>query len=250
MEPSPANFEVRVKTSKDEYLAGERLEALVDGWYLFGAPMADAAYEVKLRLQPGRFDPPGWEGFTFGLGWWEEGRVHSESRLLAVSTGALDGQGKAAFEALLDAAGGFRPLSATLEAGVWSPERQRLFGRVSALVHPADLYLGIRAGRTFLDKGRTYSAQIAAVRPDGKPVEGVAIQGRLIRRDFERPKGRDRRKAWNGSASREVTVATFFTSAKTTAAWSHPIEEAGFHLLRLRRKTRGCLCAAPIPSIP
>ncbi|MBI5243753.1 MAG: hypothetical protein HY922_08735 [Elusimicrobia bacterium] len=230
----PAVFEVKVRSSKDEYLAGDLFEAFIDGWYLFGAPMAQAPFDAKLRLEPGSFQPPGFEGFAFGPGWWEETSRY-EGRLLAASTGTLDSQGKTAFKAILDPGSAERPLMAALEASVMSPERQRLSGRASAVAHRANLYLGIRAKKTFIDKGQDYSAEIVAVRPDGTPAEGLTVEGKLMRRDWfsVQKAGLGGRLEWV-SERRDVEAATFsFTASKTTFTWTHSVDQVGLHTLRL-----------------
>ena len=233
----PASFEVKVRSAKDEYLAGDGFDASIDGWYLFGAPMAEAPYEAKLRLEPGRFQPPGYDAFAFGPPWWEEAERY-EGRLLASTTGMLDAQGRASFEALLAPEKAERPMIAALEASVSSPERQRLFGRVSAVVHRANLYLGIRPKKTFLEKGQDYSAEIVALRPDGKPAPSIGVEGKLVRRDWfsVQKAGLAGRLEWV-SERRDVEVATFsFLSGRSTFTWTSPAEKVGLHYLRLSAK--------------
>ena len=119
------------------YLAGDGWSAGIEGWWLFGAPMAGEKASWSLRLEPAYWTPPGWEGFDFSPGWH---RRHAETgRLLASGEATLDGQGKSSVSAKLDPGAGLGAVSAQFEASVTSPERQRLFARGSSMVHRADL---------------------------------------------------------------------------------------------------------------
>ncbi|HVE12215.1 MAG TPA: MG2 domain-containing protein, partial [Elusimicrobiota bacterium] len=232
----PASFEVHAAPGKGEYLAGEAFSAAIDGWYLFGAPMADAPYEWKLRLSPSAFTPPGFEGYSFEPGWWEED--HRESRLLASGTGMLSAQGKGEAAATLDLAGSVRPMAATLEASVMSPERQRLFGRAAAIVHGANLYLGVRPSKTFLEKGQPWSADLAAVRPDGSPAQGTEVSASLIRRQWlsVQKAGLGGRLEWV-TEQKDTEVSSFtFVASRSTTSWSYTPTAVGQYLLKLSGK--------------
>jgi len=68
----PASFEVHVTPEKPSYFANETFKAVIDGWYLFGAPMTEADVDWTLRLSPSSYSPPGFDEFSFGSGWWDE----------------------------------------------------------------------------------------------------------------------------------------------------------------------------------
>src|SRR5262249_16937784 len=48
----PASFEVHVTPEKPFYFGNDTFKAVIDGWYLFGAPMTEADVDWKLRLNP------------------------------------------------------------------------------------------------------------------------------------------------------------------------------------------------------
>lgn len=228
----PASFEVRAVPLQEHYVAGEKLEASVDGWYLFGAPMADAPAEWKLRLEPGRFSPPGREEYDFGPAWWEEGQ-EMESRLLASGEGKLDDKGKLRVESVLATDGARRTITATLEASATSPERQRLSGRGSVSVHPAAVYPGLKPLKYFVEKGKPLACDMIVVSPDGKPAEGVALTARLTRRFWQsvQKTGVGGRLEWV-SERRDVVVATrTFTSGKDPVRFEEEAAETGQYLL-------------------
>ncbi|MDD5628129.1 MAG: MG2 domain-containing protein [Elusimicrobia bacterium] len=227
----PATFEVKVAPGLSSYLVRDTYTAVLDGWYLFGAPMPEAPADWSLRLEPSGYEPPGYAGYDFSPGWWrQEARA---GRVAGSGAGRLDGQGKLQVRAFLDPAGSNGPLAAVLEAGVTSPERQRLFGRATAVVHPAELYFGIKPGSYFAEQGKDWSAQIVAVRPDGTPARGLAAQYQLVRRDWlsAQRAGVGGRLEWV-TEQRDTTVATgTWTTDGSTSAWTHAVAQPGEYFL-------------------
>lgn len=227
----PASFEVKVAPGASSYIDGDEYVGVIDGWYLFGAPMTDAPVDWKLRLQPSAFTPPGYDGFDFSPGWWrQQGRM---GRLAASATGKLDAKGKMKMQAQLSLGKNAGPMAAVLEAGVSSPDRQHLFGRATVIVHPANLYLGIRPSASFLEKGNEWRGDIVAVRPDGVRVAGIPVQGKLIRRDWlsVQRTGLAGRLEWV-SEQREVSVTTFsYKSDASTRTWSFTPDQPGQYFL-------------------
>lgn len=232
----PASFEVHVTPGREYWVAGDTYTATVDGWYLFGAPMSEAPVDWTLRLEPSYFAPPGYEGFDFAPGWWE--RTAETGRLAGSGSARLEGRGKARIEALLHLGNSRRPMAAAFEAGVASPDRQRLFGRSVTTVHPAELYLGLRPSKTFLEAGKPLTTQVVSVRPDGARVEGAAVEGRLVRRDWlsAQRAGVAGRLEWV-SEQRDTTVSTFsFVSTKDTFTWTTVPAAPGQYFLTVGAK--------------
>lgn len=226
----PAVFEVKARSLEPGYVAGEKFRAAVEGWYLFGAPMAGSRADWTLRLESASYAPPGREGFRFGSDF-SGGRV---DRLAGSGQLELDGKGKGAAEVALDKAfgGGGNALRASFEAGVTDPERQRLFGRASAWVHRANLYFGIRASGGFAEAGKPWSAEIAAVRPDGSPAAGISGSGRMVKRQWlsSRRAGLGGRLEWV-SERKDTEVSSFtFSSSASAGAWSFVPEEGGYYI--------------------
>ena len=232
----PASFEVRVAPERDSYLAGDEYRASVEGWYLFGAPMTEAKMDWKLRLEPWSFSPPGFEGFNFSAGWWE--RTSETGRLAGSGSASLDGQGRAPVSAKLDPGNLRGPMAAVLEAGVASPDRQRLFGRALTVVHRADLYLGVRSSSRFLEKGQAYRAEVVALRPLGKAAENAAVSGKVVRRDWlsVQRAGVAGRLEWV-SEQRDLEVSSFsFTSSRDTFTWTWNPDRPGQYFLSVTAK--------------
>jgi uncharacterized protein YfaS (alpha-2-macroglobulin family) len=229
----PASFEVKVTPGAESFLAGDYFRAVVDGWYLFGAPMPGAAVDWSLRLEPGYYSPPGWEGFQFHS--FRETRYERRGRLQVSSTAVLDSRGKLAVSSELDPGNLTGPMTAAFEASVTSPDRQKIFGRVTAVVHGADLYIGIKPARNFLEKGEEWKAELVLVHPDGKLAPGIAATGRVIRRQWlsTRRAGFAGRLEWI-SEQKDQEVAKFnFTSGDKPWVLIHKPAEPGYYIVEV-----------------
>lgn len=227
----PATFDVRVSPEKDAFKADDTFSAVVDGWYLFGAPMVEQPVQWKVRLQDTYFQVPGFDGFSFSSGWWNNS-FNSSNQLVASGEGKLNDQGKINLSVPLTERRGYGPKQILLEASVTNPERQRLFGRASALIHGADLYLGLRSRSYFIEKSKSWSVDVVALRPDGLWAKDRPIVGRLTRKDWQsvRRAGVGNRWEWV-TEQRDVVVATVtWTSAFSTKSWTFTPEQAGQHI--------------------
>jgi len=223
----PAAFEVKAAPARASWLAGDAYEAGVEGWWLFGAPMAGEKAAWTLRLEPSGYQPPGWPDFSFAPAWRK--RRAETGRLLASGEAALDDRGRLAVGAPLDPGDALGPLQAELEASVVSPERQRLFARASSVVHRADLYYGIKADAGFVEKGQTWSAAVAAVRPDGRRVETLGADWTLRRREWlsvERA-GVAGRLEWVSEQRETVVSSGTFAASPSTWTWSWRADKPG-----------------------
>lgn len=223
----PASFEVKVFPGADAYVAGDTYTATVEGWYLFGAPMSGAPADWKLRLEPGSFAPPGFEGFSFSAPSDESGLM------LGGASGALDERGRLALR-VPTAPGRRRTMVAVLEAGAVSPERQRLFGRATTVFHPSSAYAGVRLPRLFLDKGKSLDAQVVAVAPDGAWAPGLSGTVELTRHDWlsVRRAGVAGRLEWVSEPRVTVVSTAAWTSAASTFTWTLSPSEPGEYRVR------------------
>lgn len=225
----PAVFEVKVHSLEASYVAGDKFRASIEGWYLFGAPMSGNRADWTLRLNSAYYSPPGKDGFYFGG---EFGGGHVD-RLVGSGSIDLDDKGKGGVEVQLDKnIGGGNVLRASLEAGVTNSERQRLFGRASSYVHRANLYLGLKASRGFIEAGKPWNAEIIAVRPEGSPAAGLSGEARLVKRQWLST----RRAALGGRLEwvcerKDTVVSSFtFTTTASTMAWTYTPADGGYYI--------------------
>ncbi|MBI3564970.1 MAG: hypothetical protein HY079_07230, partial [Elusimicrobia bacterium] len=223
----PAAFEVKAVPAAPSWLAGDAYQASIEGWWLFGAPMAGEKAAWSLRLEPSAYEPPGWPGFSFAPAWRK--RRAETGRLLASGEAGLDAKGRASATAVLDPGDALGPLNAAFEASVVSPERQRLFARASGVVHRADLYYGVKSESNFIELGQRWDAAAAAVRPDGRRAETLGASWSLRRREWlsvERA-GVAGRLEWVSEERETLVSSGTFAASASTWTWSATPDKPG-----------------------
>ena len=173
--------------------AGDSLAAQIEARYLFGAPMGRAAASWQLRqerVNAWELEIPNTDGFQVGetAGWWDESDQGPQVRVLEEGRDTLSAAGRLAIGVRLPAGSATetRPMRATVEATITDVNRQTVSDRASVLVHPASFYLAAKPAGTewFWRAGRAVEVGVTAVRPDGRRVAGVAVQGTVVRREW------------------------------------------------------------------
>ncbi|HEU4698621.1 MAG TPA: alpha-2-macroglobulin family protein [Gemmatimonadales bacterium] len=172
-------------------VAGDSIRGGVEARYLFGAPMGRAAVSWALRqtpTYPWELDIPNTEGFQLGETgfWWEENESGPGVKVVASGQDTLDAQGRLALRLPTEPAVKGRAARVTLEATVTDVNRQTVSASAGGLLHPAEFYLGAKPEGTdyFWTAGKPVAIGVIAVRPDGRRVEGVAVQGVVVRREW------------------------------------------------------------------
>ena len=188
----PPEFLVGVATDTGARFAEDSVGATVEARYLFGAPMGRAAVRWSLRQESilgGGVEIPGTDGFYIGdSGWWYEEMSEARAPVKVPASGidTLDGAGRLALRLRLAETDRGRPSRATIEATVTDVNRQTVSAFASLVVHPADFYLGAKPeGESyFWTAGAPASIALIAVRPDGRRVSGVRVEGAIVRREW------------------------------------------------------------------
>ncbi|WP_420130547.1 MG2 domain-containing protein [Longimicrobium sp.] len=185
----PPEFLVEVGTGEEPRFSGDRLRATVGSRYLFGAPMARAPVRWTARqtsVSPWEIQIPGTEGWYLGDSgeWWEDS--WEAPVVLAGGTDSLDARGYRELDVVLPPLTDGRPARVTVQAEVVDANRQTVAGLSSVLVHPADFYVAARPEGSgyFWTAGTPVRVGVIAVRPDGRSVSGVAVQGAVVRREW------------------------------------------------------------------
>jgi hypothetical protein len=271
----PPEFKVKVEVEGEPYFHGDRLRAKVGADYLFGAPMAGARCSWSLTRQPGHFRPPGHEGFTFGepVPWrfhWSLRRTlrrhrggRRQGHVWSQQTGQGDtvdsGQGVLGRDGRIEVRPEKKmqpdpdsklvgPLSYTLEAQVVDQNRQSIADRKTFTVHPASLYVGLRAPKSVVKVGEAVKVEAVLTDLEGKRIQGrqltvAAIQHKTkVRTAFE-----DGRWTYKyDTDERRVGTCQLVTSDRVRSC-SVKLKEPGSFLLRVElkdekgRRTRSAL---------
>jgi len=237
----PSEFKVAVESERPSYVRGDTARWASQGDYLFGAPMAKAGVRVSVSHVPTYFEVPNSEGFSTSAA-----AFHADLEEAALASGELftqndklDARGSFAFSKRLDLPGQRGPELVTAEAEVSDVSRQSLSGSTSAIVHPAEFYLGLKEPEDlFVAAPGKISATLLALTPKGERVPGKVVKVELISRRWTYA-----RQAQSGADSRLVSkVVDRVVGSCTVTTGAAPVScaldvpEAGFHVLHATAK--------------
>uniref|UniRef100_I2Q3J9 Large extracellular alpha-helical protein n=1 Tax=Desulfovibrio sp. U5L TaxID=596152 RepID=I2Q3J9_9BACT len=160
----PDRVSVSVSSEAASAGPGETLPFAVSGRYLFGAPGSDLPVEVRARLIKAPFAPKGFEDYTFG----DPEKSFEDTEILQ-ETGALDADGKAAFEAALP--GDLAPpaaLECVFTARVREGGGRGVTGLARMPVHVYAAYPGLKRLKSeAATPGKPLRFDFVVVAPDG-----------------------------------------------------------------------------------
>ncbi len=171
-------FEVVARNeSPGPYFAGDSATVAVKASYYAGGPLPGADVTWTVRSTPGQYSPPNWPDFSFGswTPWWSYEMPYNDfggpfgTQTEQGFTGVTDTSGEHYLK--LDfSSGTLQPISMTAQATVMDVNRQAWTGSTSLLVHPADLYVGLKTDRYFVQRGQPLKVDFIVTDLDGKPV--------------------------------------------------------------------------------
>ncbi len=170
-------FEVTARNETEApYFLGDHAIFAVEAKYYAGGVLPNAETNWLVNSSVTNYSPPNWDEFTFGFftPWWffdgEDGEEpQSESfNSMTDSTGThflridFDGEAK-------------RPSSIIAEATVKDLNRQAWTSSTSLLLHPADVYVGLRSERYFVERGDPMDIELIVT-----DIDGIAVAGRPV----------------------------------------------------------------------
>lgn len=184
-EYEPAEFAVRAEANQQSYVSGAGAQFHATAEYLFGASVANADVHYTLSYEPGSYEVPNagdydTDDYAYQWGLDSENPAYG---VLAEAEGKLDGQGRIGYASVLKIPAQKGPANVRFEASVTDVSRKMLSASTVVLVHPSDIYLGIkRPDDWFVEAKGTFSPPIAAFTPAGKRVVGKQVSLELIHR--------------------------------------------------------------------
>ncbi|MBW6473345.1 MAG: Ig-like domain-containing protein [Anaerolineaceae bacterium] len=188
-------FEVlaRNETVGPYYADGSAIVAVEAAYYAGGAlPNADVTWNV--RTTPTNYQPPNWSDFSFGVWepWWSRYRMNfsigyewgfESSDPGQTFTGKTDASGNHYLQMDFEAKEETRPQSIVAEAVVMDVNRQAWAGSTTLMVHPADVYVGLRSEKYFVEKNEPLKIDLIVTDLDGNAVPNQPIKvtaGRIV----------------------------------------------------------------------
>ncbi len=217
-------FEVtaRNETTGPYYIGGHAIVA-VNAKYYAGDPLPGAEVTWTVSSSPSTYQPPNWPGFTFGRWtpwWWYDefyyGGYNGGQTQVETFNGLTDATGEHFLRIDFGEQPIPQPYSILAEATVFDVNRQAWAGTTSLLVHPADLYVGMRSERYFVERGEPLKIDVIVTDLDGEPVVDRPIRVEAARLEWKILEGRwqqvsvDTQECIIGSAIEPVTC-TFET---------------------------------------
>src|ERR1043166_3369430 len=138
-----------------------------------------------VTAKPTNYTPPNRDDYTFGkfVPWWAE-EESGDGTTEQTFESRTDAAGREALRIDFDSVEPPRPSSVVAEARVKDVNRQTLAAHATLLVHPSDVYVGLRSARTFVQKGELFDLSVIATDIDGHALAGRDISLRLARLDY------------------------------------------------------------------
>ncbi|HXD34239.1 MAG TPA: alpha-2-macroglobulin family protein [Pyrinomonadaceae bacterium] len=174
-------FEVEAQVdSAPPHFVGAAADLSVAAKYYSGGGLADALIRWKVDSEAGQFTPPNRGDFTFGkwIPWW--GSTYDSTRSSQNHTETFsartDADGNHRLHIDFDSVDPPRPTVLTAEASVTDVNRQTWSATTTLLVHPADLYVGLRSNKTFVQQGQPLIVESIVTDIEGKLVSEREIK--------------------------------------------------------------------------
>src|SRR5712692_4303322 len=184
-------FEVTAKLESEAPLfVGDHAEVSVAANYFAGGGLQNTEVKWQVRSEPTNFTPPNRDDYTFGkwIPWWTTERDYegpNEEEL----TGRTDSNGKHRLRIDFDSVKPARPSTVTAEASIQDVNRQAWSSTATLLVHPANLYVGLKSEKTFVQQGEPLVVQTIVTDLDGRSVANREIKMRAVLLDWKQVKG-------------------------------------------------------------
>lgn len=185
-------FEVKAKNETEApYFVGNSANVSVEAKYYAGGALQNAETNWTVTATPTNYTPPNRDDFTFGkwFPWWRHYDEPYGSTSVQAFKGTTGADGKHVLKVDFIKANPPRPYNVRAEASVSDVNRQTWAAATNLLVHPADLYVGIRTNRTFVNRGESFTVESITTDIDGKAVANRDVEIKAVLKDWQFDKG-------------------------------------------------------------
>ena len=183
-------FEITSQTSEAPHFVGTHATVTTTAAYYAGGGLADTEVNWTVTSRPTNYTPPNRDDFIFGKfsPWWldhgDDGETNQED-----FKGRTNAEGRHALRIDFDSVKPPRPSSVNVQSRVQDVNRQTLAANSTMLVHPSEMYVGLRPARTFVQKGESFTIDAIVTDLDGRAVAGRDVRLRLVRLDYVNEEG-------------------------------------------------------------
>ena len=184
-------FEVIAKSETEGPLfVGGHANMSVSANYFAGGGLQNAEVKWNVTSRPTNYTPPNRDDYTFGkwIPWWTGEREDGETNEDDL-TGRTDTAGKHRLRIDFDSVKPARPATVAAEATITDVNRQTWTSTATVLVHPANLYVGLKSDRTFVQQGEPLVVQTIVTDLDGKAIANREVKMRAVLLDWKQIKG-------------------------------------------------------------
>jgi uncharacterized protein YfaS (alpha-2-macroglobulin family) len=172
----PERIKVTTKTDRDEYSAGDNATIHIEGITLFGPPAAGRRTKMRLKVEPDRFSPPGYQSYNFGDPDRTFTNIDEE-----LGDDELDQNGLASYHyAFPKQLTPPAKLRATFQATVIEEGGRAVNSYKVVTFHPYDMYIGMKPlVQEYGEVGKPYNIKYVALNPKGKPLSNVKLKAEV-----------------------------------------------------------------------
>ncbi len=175
-------FELTLLSSKAEMMLGEETSLKTSVNYLSGGAVRHAINTLEVRGEPANFQPDGWLGYTFNkrlLPWSGDFKNARQRQTLVAET---DAQGQCSARLKLNRAWTGMPTRLDCESTISGLTNQTWSERLSVLVHPAKIYVGLKDNTKNRKPGQPLKIALIATDTGGKVLPGRTVNLRITER--------------------------------------------------------------------
>ncbi|HEX8852554.1 MAG TPA: MG2 domain-containing protein, partial [Pyrinomonadaceae bacterium] len=192
-------FEVKAQADEGLHFVGSHAQVNVTASYFAGGGLPNAPVAWRVTSTPANYTPPNRCDYTFGkwIPWWGHvvSPVYGDENAQFFS-GTTDVSGKHRLRIDFDSVNPPQPSSVNAQASITDVNRQTWTATTTMLVHPSELYVGLRSERTFVEQGNPLVVQAIVTDIDSKliPNRQVRVRASLLDWTFERGEWRQQEK--------------------------------------------------------
>ncbi len=187
-------FEVKAKVdSPAPHFVGGKADLSVEAKYFAGGGLANAETNWTVTATPTNYTPPNRGDFTFGtwVPWWRsyndyDGGGYRPGGQSTTQTfkGVTDAAGVHRLKIDFESVKPLRPYTISAASSVQDVNRQTWSSSTSLLVHPSDLYVGIKTPRTFVQKNEKITIESIVSDIDGKLIANRDVEIKATLKDW------------------------------------------------------------------
>lgn len=178
-------FEITTTVSAGPHFVGSSATVNMTAAYYSGGGLAGTPVDWDVSSSPTTYTPPNRGDYVFGefFPWWGS-RGYESGQKEQSFQGKTDGSGKHALKIDFDGVNPAHPSSVVVSARVQDVNRQTIAGSSTLLVHPADVYVGLKPSRYFVQKGDAIDVATIVTDLDGKALSDRDVHLRFIRLEW------------------------------------------------------------------